>query len=573
MCGILGYVGKRNGVELVCHGLVDLSYRGYDSWGVAAQTSSLSVHKRTGDISKADFPKILSSRAIGHTRWATHGKVNEKNAHPHTNNEGSIAIVHNGIIENYEDLKLALEDEGYKFVTETDTESIAHLLDHFSKKYEFETAFKKTIDHLKGSYAIVALTKEGRMAFARDGSPLTIGVGEGEHFISSDVTTFLKHTKTILEIKDGEYGFLIDQPRLFRKGKIISREPKKIDFQIKKPEKGFYRHFMLKEIHEQPLALQDTLEQERIEDAIAAIKDASDLYLVGCGTSYNTCAIASHQFSAAKVKAEPVLASQFEKYLPFVNGKTTIVAVSQSGETKDVIDVIRSVKEKGAKVIGIVNVPSSTIAQASDILLDMKAGQEVCVLSTKSCTSQLVIFSLLARALQGKGTDSVRECIACTSHVIQQNTQAAKALASKLKNTTSLFTIGRQALFAVAKEAALKIKEVSYIHAEGFAAGELKHGSIALIEEGTPVIAFSDDKTRDLTTSNAMEVKARGAFVIGVDSKNSSAYDFHIPIPDIEDMTPLLALLPIQLLAYHLALERGCDPDRPRNLAKSVTVR
>jgi glucosamine--fructose-6-phosphate aminotransferase (isomerizing) len=297
------------------------------------------------------------------------------------------------------------------------------------------------------------------------------------------------------------------------------------------------------------------------------------VFLVGCGTSYNVCATATYQFSKSGKQTIAVLGSEFSQQIPFIDKKTAVIAVSQSGETADIIDSVKASKQKGAVVIGICNVPSSTLARIVDIVIPMNCGPELCVLSTKTCTAQLAILFMLAFALRNKDTSVLTEAADAALHVLKQHQQTMPELAQKIANTQSMFTIGRGTMSPIAREAALKIKEVSYIHAEGMPAGELKHGSIALIEQGMPVIVFADDETRAFTTSNAMEVKARGAFVIGVDSKPSPAYDFHIPIPALDDATALLALLPIQLLSYYLALERGCDPDKPRNLAKSVTVR
>jgi glucosamine--fructose-6-phosphate aminotransferase (isomerizing) len=297
------------------------------------------------------------------------------------------------------------------------------------------------------------------------------------------------------------------------------------------------------------------------------------VFLVGCGTSYNVCATATYQFSKAGKQTIPVLGSEFSQQIPFIDKKTAVIAVSQSGETADIIDSVKASKDKGAVVIGICNVPTSTLARIADIVIPMNCGPELCVLSTKTCTAQLAILFMLAFALRGKDTSVLTEAADAALHVLRQSQQTMPELAQKIAQINSMFTIGRGTMSPIAREAALKIKEVSYIHAEGMPAGELKHGSIALIEQGTPVIVFADDETRAFTTSNAMEVKARGAFVIGVDSKPNPAYDFHIPIPALDDATAILSLLPIQLLAYNLAIQRGCDPDKPRNLAKSVTVR
>ncbi len=578
MCGILGYLGPRNGVPIVHEGLKALAYRGYDSWGLAIHgDQQITLQKCIGDISKTSPLQLSSSQVIGHTRWATHGGVTEQNAHPHTNKEKTISVVHNGIIENYAELKTELEKNGYSFASQTDTEVVPHLIDYYMKQGEsFEKAFQKTIARLEGSYALLATHADSKgMVFARNGSPMVLGLGTNEFFVSSDIPSFLTHTKTVIYLEDGDYGTVTDKITIYNKGKPVVRQPSTAHWDVEVAKKGAYQHFMLKEINEQPLTIRKALNQpaELIKQTALLLQNASTVFLVGCGTSYNTCATASYQFSKAGKQAIPVLGSEFSQQAPFLNSKTTVIAVSQSGETADIIDAVKLSKQKGAVVVGVVNVPTSSLARIADVVIPMNSGPELCVLSTKTCTSQLAILYLLAFALKGKDTSVLAEAADASLHVLKQHQQTMQELAKRIAPHSSMFCIGRDALSQVAREAALKIKEVSYIHAEGMPAGELKHGSIALIEDGVPVIVFADNETRALTTSNAMEVKARGAFVIGVDSKPNNAYDYHIQIPDLDEATPILALLPIQVLAYYLAIERGCDPDKPRNLAKSVTVR
>ena len=578
MCGILGYTGLRNGTPIVHEGLKALAYRGYDSWGMAIHTANgIIIQKGVGDITKTSAMQINSNKVVGHTRWATHGGVTEANAHPHTNKDKTVAVVHNGIIENYAKLKKELEENGYVFASQTDTEVIPQLIDFSLKQGKtFQQAFQYALGRLEGSYAIIAThAKEEGILFARQGSPMVIGLGQNEYFVSSDIPSFLPHTKTIMHLEDGDYGSITNKLEVYNKGKPVNRQPSTAHWDIEVAKKGNYAHFMIKEINEQPLTIRKALNQpaELIKQTALLLQNASTVFLVGCGTSYNTCATASYQFTKTGKQAIPVLASEFSQQLPFLNKKTAIIAVSQSGETADVIDAVKAAKQKEAVVIAIVNVPSSTLARISDVIIPMNSGPELCVLATKTCTSTLAILSLIAYTLAGKDAGILAEAADTSLHVLKQNQQTMPELAKQIANTQSMFTIGRGALSQTAREAALKIKEVSYIHAEGMPAGELKHGSIALIEEKMPVIVFADNETRALTTSNAMEVKARGAYVIGVDSKPNPAYDFHIQIPDLDEATPLLALLPIQLLSYYLALERKCDPDKPRNLAKSVTVR
>jgi glucosamine--fructose-6-phosphate aminotransferase (isomerizing) len=578
MCGILGYLGLRNGTPIVHEGLKALAYRGYDSWGIAVHgDSQVTIQKGIGDISKTEPVSLTSNKVIGHTRWATHGGVTETNAHPHTNKEKTISVVHNGIIENYNDLKQELRKNGYVFASQTDTEVIPHLIDFYMRQGKtFEQAFKATLGRLDGSYAILATyANYSGILFARNGSPMVLGLGQNEYFISSDIPSFLAHTKTVMHLEDGDYGSITNEVKIYNKEQPVLRQPTTAHWDVEVAKKGNYSHFMIKEVNEQPLTIRKALNQpkELIKQTALLLQNASTVFLVGCGTSYNVCATATYQFSKAGKQTIPVLGSEFSQQIPFIDKKTAVIAVSQSGETADIIDSVKASKDKGAVVIGICNVPTSTLARIADIVIPMNCGPELCVLSTKTCTAQLAILFMLAFALRGKDTSVLTEAADAALHVLRQSQQTMPELAQKIAQINSMFTIGRGTMSPIAREAALKIKEVSYIHAEGMPAGELKHGSIALIEQGTPVIVFADDETRAFTTSNAMEVKARGAFVIGVDSKPNPAYDFHIPIPALDDATAILSLLPIQLLAYNLAIQRGCDPDKPRNLAKSVTVR
>ena len=578
MCGILGYIGARNGTPIVHEGLKALSYRGYDSWGIAVQDgANIVIQKGVGDITKTPVIQQHSTKVIGHTRWATHGCVTKENAHPHTNKEKTICTVHNGIIENYAELKTELEQKGYTFASQTDTEVIPHLIDFYIKQGQnFEQAFTTMLGRIEGSYAILtAHDKTPGLMFARKGSPLVLGLGKNEHFISSDIPSFLQHTQTIVHLEDGDYGKISDKIEIYNNGKQITRQPTTAPWDIEIAKKGAYPHFMIKEINEQPLTIRKALNQpaELIKQTALLLQNASTVYLVGCGTSYNACATATYQYSKSGRQTIPILASEFIQHTNFIDNKTAIVAVSQSGETADVLDAVKLAKQKGATIIAIVNVPSSTLARTADVVIPMNSGPELSVISTKTCTSQLAILYTLAFALRAKNTETIAEAADASLHLLRQHSQTMPELAKKMVDAKNIFCIGRNAMSQVAREAALKIKEVSYLHAEGMPAGELKHGSIALIEEGMPVIVFADEETRAQTISNAMEVKARGAYVIGVDSKPNSAYDFHIQIPDINGLMPLLAIIPIQLLSYYLAVQRGCDPDKPRNLAKSVTVR
>jgi len=577
MCGILGYKGPKNASGLVHEGLKRLSYRGYDSWGLAALThGSITLYKQAGDIEQAAPLELPSTTVIGHTRWATHGKVTVQNAHPHTNQTGTIAVAHNGIIENYELLKLALTEEGYEFKSQTDTEVIPHLIDYYIMHGRtFPSAFERALKDLHGSYAILALHTDGTLCFARNGSPLIIGIGKNEHYISSDIPSFLEHTKEVVYLEDGDHGVLNGQLELFNDGKKITRAATNVPYDVDIAKRGGHPHFMIKEIEEQQRTIPAALNQDEttIKGAVQLIKQTPHLVLVGCGTSYNTCSAASTHFTSAGKHTTCVIGSEFASVLPVLTRETLVLAVSQSGETADVLDSVKAAQKKGCTVIALTNVPSSTLARTSALTIPLGTGPELCVLATKTATAQLAVLTLLALKLAGKDTTRLADAARDTRSAIATGIEHAKTLSGKLKNAKSIFILGRGQMSHLAREAALKIKEVSYIHAEGMPGGELKHGSIALIEPGTPVIVLTDDSTRQLMTSNAQEVRARGAFVIGIDSQPSSAYDHHIPIPEHAEATGILSILPVQLLAYHLALERGCNPDKPRNLAKSVTVR
>jgi len=578
MCGILGFIGQRNGVPIVHAGLQSLSYRGYDSWGLAAQTNhGTLVHKQIGDVSSS-VPLAQESRlVIGHTRWATHGGVTQENAHPHQSSCGMITVVHNGIIENYAELRGKLISQGYTFTSETDTEVVAHLIHSFMEWGEsFTDAFQHVLACLEGSYALIAThADEHTIQFARHGSPLVLGLGTQELFISSDIPSFLPHTKTLMYLEDGDYGYLDDAVHIYHDGKPIDRQPTTAPWSVDVAKKGEYDHFMIKEINEQPLTIRKALNQPHhlLSQTAELVQTASTVFLVGCGTSYNACAASAYQFAKSGKYAIPVLGSEFHLHASFLDANSVVVAVSQSGETADVLDAVNEAKTHNARVIAIVNVPSSTLARLADVVIPMNSGPELSVVSTKCFTAQLSLLTSLALALSGKRNDALKEAADLAMHVIKQHDHDMRALAKRLCDARSLFVIGRESLSPLAREAALKIKEVSYIHAEGMPAGELKHGTIAVVEEGTPVIVFADTTTRQLATSNAMEVKARGAFVIGIDSTNSPSYDVHITIPEIDNAAGILSIIPIQLLSYYLALERDCNPDKPRNLAKSVTVR
>ncbi len=587
MCGIVGVIGQ-GAAQKAFEGLKALEYRGYDSWGIAAPQAdgSFYIERHVGKIGGARLGNAPDSNiAIGHTRWATHGKVLEKNAHPHLSMGGKIAIVHNGIVENFAGLKAGLEKKGYAFKSETDSEVIANLVEDMLKNGNgFEEAVRKSLLLLEGYYAIAAIRPGGKkIVCARSGSPLVLGIGKNESFVASDVIAFLGHTKSAVFLEDSAMAVLENGKGVriidVASQKVIAPKITEISWNIEQAKKGDYAHFMLKEIFEQPGAIIVAAEQpdEKISRLASLIKKAGRVYLAGCGSSYHACICGSYFFSKiAGVQAIPVLASEYQLQSPFFNGKTLVIGVSQSGETADLLEALRAAKSKGAKIAGIVNVMDSSIMRLSDCPIMMNVGPEICVLSTKSYTAQLSVLLLLAHSLVGKDAECknmLRAAAGVISGSLKGLNAQMKSLAKILAKSKDIFVIGRQEAFPSALEAALKIKEVSYIHAEGFAGGELKHGTIALVEEGTPVIALATPQTRQAILSNAIEMKSRGAFVVGVDCEPSEIYDCHVKIDDCAEADPIMLAIPAQLLAYNLALERGCDPDKPKNLAKSVTVK
>jgi len=590
MCGIIGYVGAKEAAPIILNGLKRLEYRGYDSAGIAIvqPSGSTDVRKDIGRVdaidAKLDFLGMQGTIGIGHTRWATHGGVTQKNAHPHISNNGKIVVIHNGIVENYQDLKRRLLEAGFTFYGETDTETIPNLIElEMRGGKDFETAARDAIKQLEGYYAVLAMYDgERKIVASRDGSPLVAGVGAGENFIGSDIPAFLEHTKTVMYIHDKDFVVIDDSGIKFKDldGSPVERPVHSIDWSLEQAQKGNFDHFMMKEISEQVDTVQKAANQDK-ETLFAvadAVKKAKGVFLVACGSSYHACLSASYIFSKiANMHVNLVLASEFSNYEHFLTPDTLVIAVSQSGETIDVLDAVRTARRKGAKVMSIVNVMGSSLHRNSDMSLMLNAGPEICVLSTKTYTAQLAVLSLLAYTVAGR-YDEGRESLQYLWNVIYNLTAAntrqyIRQLADKLKDKEHIFLIGRGLQYPTALEAALKIKEVSYIHAEGFSGGELKHGTIALIEPGTPTIVFSSADNEKEITSNAMEIKARGGYIIGVNAHSNEVFDFFIKTPEVGLLNPIVQIIPIQILAYQLAVLRGCDPDKPRNLAKSVTVK
>jgi len=536
-----------------------------------------------------DFEVMKNSNFIANclvthnSRWATHGAVTKENAHPHLSNNRRIAVVHNGIIENYQELKEFLISKGFRFYTQTDTEVIPNLIEYFMNQRNFFDATKLALNKLEGSYAIVALHEgEDKIIAARKDSPLVIGVGNKEYFVASDIPAFLEYTKNVIYLEERDLVILDDKIRIFNldKNSFFKRPVNTIEWDLEQVKKGNFEHYMLKEITEQAESINKAIEQDEkiIKEVADCIRNAKGIYLVGCGSSYHACLSASYKFSKiAKKHVNVALASEFSNFKDFLIPESLVVAVSQSGETADVLSAIRTAKEKGAKVISIVNVRGSSLTRESDKALMMNSGPEICVLSTKTYTSQLVILTLLAYSLVRRyeeGKRKLRDLVNYIYYLTSRNARDyIRKIAKKIKNSEHIYTIGRDLQYPTSLEAALKIKEVSYIHAEGFAGGELKHGTIALIERGTPCVVFSSKETEKEIVSNAIELKTRGAYIIGIGHENNEVFDFFIKVREAEEANSICQIIPIQILAYQLAVLRGYDPDRPRNLAKSVTVK
>ncbi|MDP4008427.1 MAG: glutamine--fructose-6-phosphate transaminase (isomerizing) [Candidatus Peregrinibacteria bacterium] len=594
MCGVFSYLGSRTNVEeLVVKGLKSLEYRGYDSWGIAYKTDKgIEIEKEVGKISDSAIKRHLTPTglttniAIGHSRWATHGGVTQMNAHPHHSADKNIVLVHNGIIENFFELKKELQDNGVEFYSETDTEVFAHLINLYIRD-GLEEAVKKALSKIKGRFAIVVICKtENKLIAARVGSPLIIGINKKDHeyFIASDIPAFLEYTKDVMYLDDGQMVTIDQNGAHFYEietGKRIEKRIITIDWEIESAEKGDFAHFMLKEIMEQKDTLHRAINQDTkmIIDLAAYIKSAYGTFLIGCGTAGKVCMVAEYLFAhIAKRHINVTFGSEFNHYKHFIKEKSLMIAISQSGETADTLEAIDVAKKAGAKVASIINVETSTMARLSDFVLPVKAGPEKAVASTKVTTSQIAILTLLAYALADRLIDGKQLLINTAAQINDmlnpRYEQHIRELAEKIYHAESMYIIGKDMNYPIALEAAIKLQEVSYIHAEGFAGGELKHGPIALISKGTPVIAIvANDEYKQEILSNAMEIKARGGYIIGVSPEESEIFDYWIKVPDAGNASPIVNIIPIQLLAYKLAVLRENNPDMPRNLAKSVTVK
>ena len=535
--------------------------------------------------SKCALDGMPGNIAIGHVRWATHGPVTITNAHPHMDCDGNIAIVHNGIIENYQELRDQLKDD-HKFVSGTDTEIVCHLIETYIRMGNpLEKAVIAATQRLVGSYAlaVISVSEPDKIVAVRKSSPLVIGIGDGEYFVASDALSFFEETKQVVFMEDDEVAIITPEgvDIYNKKGKRVKRKPTKVEWEWDQASKNGHDHFMFKEIIEGPEAIHNAATQDRkhIMEVATNILRAKQVVITACGSSRYAALIGRYLFSQLAGKfCDVVMASEFQYFARSIDKDTVVIAVSQSGETADVMEGVKLARAKGAKIVSIVNVPGSSLARIAHKVLYLNCGPEICVAATKSFIAQLVIFYMLAFAMMNEldqGIKKLKELSVGVNGGFDESNQQLKILADHLCDQGNFYYIARGINFAMASEGALKLKELSYIHAEGMPAGELKHGTMALIEEGTPVVAICpNDETYHETISNAIETKARGAYIIGVSDKHNEIYDAWVKVPDVEDVFyPLSIILPLQLLAYHLAVKLGKDPDKPRNLAKSVTVK
>jgi glutamine---fructose-6-phosphate transaminase (isomerizing) len=609
MCGIVGYIGSKSAIPTVIDELKRLEYRGYDSAGVAVvKDGKLTVIKTVGKIK--DLEKVLEKNTItahigvGHTRWATHGQPSTPNSHPHSDCGGKLAVVHNGIVENYLALKESLQAKGHKFASETDTEVIAHLIEeHYKTTNNLEAALRAAIKDLQGSYAIVVISEyePDKLYVARKDSPMVLGLGEGENFIASDIPAVLPYTRKVFILEDGDVGILTTEGITLTSldGKVIDREVFEVTWDAEAAEKGGYEHFMIKEIHEIPRAIRDTMRARVSDDnhfvmdelklTAEEIKNLERVFIVACGTAYYAGFVGKYLFEKLlRVPVEVDIASEFRYREPIIPKNSLVIVISQSGETADTLAVLREARRQGVKVLGIVNVVGSSIYREADEVFCTWAGPEICVASTKAYVTQLIALYLVGfyfAKISGKMNDkeathlldSMKKLPDLVQHILDGE-QHYIDMAKRFTQWDDFFFLGRGLDYAVSLEAALKLKEISYVHAEAYAAGELKHGPLALIWNKVPVMTFCiQEDLYDKMLSNVKEVAARDAYIIGVvkesDTETQKSVQEVVRVPEIDDiLMPVLAIIPAYLLTYYLALALNREIDQPRNLAKSVTV-
>jgi glucosamine--fructose-6-phosphate aminotransferase (isomerizing) len=611
MCGIVGYIGFREAWPIVIKGLKRLEYRGYDSAGIALiGESGLNIYKKAGKVVElenfADGKDQSGSIGIGHTRWATHGAPSDRNSHPHTSNDGQLSIIHNGIIENYATIKEELEKRGHTFNSDTDTEVLVHLIEEIYKNenHDLFEAVRLALHEVSGAYAIVVMDKENpdQLIAARKGSPMVIGVGEGEYFIASDATPIVEYTKNVIYLKDNEIAFLKRDELVITSLDNVEQTPyiHELEMKLEMLEKGGYEHFMLKEIYEQPRSIRDCLRGRiypnegrvqlgGLQEYAEKFKNIDRIIIIACGTSWHAGLVGEYLIEEyARIPVEVEYASEFRYRNPIITEKDIVIAISQSGETADTMAAIEMAKEKGATIFGVCNVVGASIPRITHAGAYTHAGPEIGVASTKAFTAQVTVLTLIAFFMaQQKGTvnnSKMVELLTELDLIPGKVEQALKAdamiqeISAKFKDSRNCLFLGRGSGFPVALEGALKLKEISYIHAEGYPAAEMKHGPIALIDEEMPVVVIATkNSSYEKVISNIQEVKARKGIVLAIvtegDETVKAMADYVIEIPDAsEAFLPLLATIPLQLLSYHIAVLRGCNVDQPRNLAKSVTV-
>lgn len=596
MCGIFGYIGPKNASEVVLEGLKRLEYRGYDSWGIALKVQSvkfkdqsLIAEKHTGAIGDvildSKFLNHNSNIGIGHTRWATHGGITENNAHPHFSTDKSFALAQNGIVENYAKLKTDLIKKGYKFQTETDTEVIVRLIeDKLKVSKNLKEAVRAAFLKLEGRNTIIVLSKDGHVISARNGSPLVVGINDHEVFFSSDTLSFAPHVQKVIVVENGQMACYDGKISLIdiKPNKVLPYRLEKISFKTSRVDKEGYEHFMLKEIHESPYVINQVINQDHnlYEDFVKDLKNAKNVYTIGSGTAGIAASqIAFYLRVFAKIRAESVIGADIYEYYDLLTKDDLMIAPSQSGETADVLEVLEIAKERKVKVASYVNMLGSTMTRMSDFQFHSHAGPEICVMSTKVFTSQIAWGYLLSKIAQGKGKEGEQNLKILSGAIdtylnTGTNHEIIKKLAKILSEHKDIFLLGKYQNFNIIKEGMVKMIEGSYIHAHGIPAGDLKHYAITLMEKGVPVIVVvSEDVAKDDVINAVNQVKARGATVIGISPKPHSGFDHYIPVPDTGGTSAIMNVIPLQLLAYYMAVELGHNVDKPRNIAKSVTVK
>lgn len=587
MCSIIGYKGNEHASSVLIEGLKKMEYRGYDSVGIATiKSGKLLMRKGVGKVSEVNkslrLDELPGKLGIGHTRWATHGGIVDSNAHPHLACNSTIAVVHNGIIENYDELKDELHRSGHEFSSETDSEVIAHLLEeYFEITRDIRLSMIFTCKRLVGSFAFVAVFNSSTLCGARYDEPLIVGVGNDDYFLSSDILGFLNYTDRAIFLDNRDIVVINDSDISFFNfdGDRISRKITQVAWELGDADKGKYSHYTLKEIHEQRQTIVKSMEQDKknLEKFCDIITGAKNIYITGSGTSYHSALLAKQIFSKLKIHVETIMSSEFQYSSEMLDENSVLLAISQSGETADVIQSVKSAKNMGVKVLSIVNIPTSSLARLSDSYLEVNCGPEIGVAATKSFTSQITLLYYVADIIGRKtnGISTSKELLTTTiSQVLELDSQI-ESVANQIKGLKDVYILGRSLHFPICLEGALKIKELSYIHAEGMAAGELKHGPLALIDNNSIVIVIHpNDSTYNDTLSNIHTIKSRGAKIVGISNKKNEIYDYQITIPTISEfLYPLIEVIPLQLLAYYLSIGNNANPDYPRNLAKSVTVK